>query len=212
MKSSSISTILITFLLLSFTSCLNENAIEPIDMGTMVKELETNSMNNAADPMMVIYLEMEKDKTKIEVNRNQAMLNFDNHVPRITRIYSKEKMLNLKHFRAENNLLSEVPELALNLDIKRIEVAHNRIKRLPPINKKYQAIKVLDLSYNKMKVTHSELVKMVLPVGAELNLTATGIPCKYICDYMKRYPDIKVISDCNCKKKVVDPLPIKEMK
>lgn len=212
MKSSSISTVLISLILLSFTSCLNENGIEPSDMETMAKQLETTHMNNAADPKMIIYLELEKGNTKIEVNRNQAMLNFDDYVPRVRKVYSKEKMLNLKHFRAENNLLSEVPELALNIDIKRIEVSHNRIVSLPPINKKFQSIKVLDLSYNKMKVTHKELINMVLPVGTELNLTATGIPCKYICDYIKRYPDVKVVSDCNCKKKVIDPLPIKEMK
>ena len=219
MKRFSISTMLWILLLLSVFSCedlgiqpaTDETAIPLTDITQMgPSEMGPGGMaqaNNENENIIILYLNYTNKKTeKIEVNRHQATLNFDNHDPQIVSIElsKNEKMVNLKNFRAEYNQLKGIPSLALIQGIKRIEVAHNRIQKLP-VMKKNTSLKLLDISYNEMKVSYDELLKLRLPSGAILNLTKTGISCKFIQKYMKEYPEVTVISDCE---KIIKPTPI----
>lgn len=186
----------ISFIFLS--GCLSENYVNPyaIDHGNkdllIIEELSGQQAHLNINKM-VIYLYYEKSKDKIEVNRNQATLNFDNNSPKILRIVTKEKFVDLKNFRATNNLLREVPQFALNEGIKRIDVSHNKIEKLPVFHKN-SSLLLLDLSYNKLK--YDQLLKMQLPKGSTVNITKTGISCKYVFEYAKRNPEITVISEC----------------
>jgi hypothetical protein len=189
--------------LLVLFGCVEDQDIKPENQEIAIPESEASNINNGKVNMITLVLEYEKFKEKIEVNRHQATLNFDNHDPRIAYVHiGKEKMVNLKNFRAENNVLREIPRFVLGKGIKRIEVSHNRIHRLPTLEKN-TSLKLLDLSYNKMKVGKDDLRKLRLPPGAVLNITATGINCSYVCDYIKRNPEVNVISDCKCEKSTV---------
>jgi len=204
MRRPSMSALFCGLFLFTFTSCLEDPEIQPSNLE--ISDLESEAaLNNGKVNKIILVLEYEKSKEKIEVNRHQATLNFDDHSPRIVNIVGKEQMVNLKNFRAENNLLKEIPAVAFSKGIKRIEVAHNRILRLP-IFKKNKTLKLLDLSYNKMKVGKGELHKLILPDGAVLNITATGIRCSDVCDYIKRYSEVTVITDCTCKKVIPKPI------
>ena len=112
-------------------------------------------------------------------------------------------MVNLKNFRAEYNLLTNIPELALYEGIKRIEIAHNKLKELPDLRKrKISTIKLFDISYNNLKgVNHKDLINLNLQSGATLNLTKTGIKCdevkRYLKINLKTNLEVIVIYDCD---------------
>ena len=193
--------VLITFISLIFlTGCLSENYIDPDVIQSGKKDIL--SLDGLSEQQlhlntnkMVIYLEYKKGGEKIVVNRNQATLNFDNNDPKIVKLEAKGKFVELKNFRATNNLLFEVPEVALQEGIRRIDVSHNQLKKLPVFDKKMDPL-FLDLSYNELKNIYEQLIKMQLSKGSTVDLTKTGIHCKYIIEYAKKNPGITVISDC----------------
>lgn len=190
------------FILIFLSGCLYETEVDPqldelskVSAADLINKDAVQQIENNKNKL-ILYLEMNKLREKLEVNRNQATLNFDNYEPAITRLYTKEKFQNLKNFRAQNNLLREVPDFAINQGIKRINVSGNRLEKLPYFRKNTSLL-LLDLSYNKLKwVKVDHLRKMALPKGATLDLTKTGISCKIIHEYMKRHPEVTVIHDC----------------
>ena len=86
------------FAFIFLSGCLNENYVDPytIDHGNKdlltIEELSGQQAHLNINKM-VIYLYYEKAKDKIEVNRNQATLNFDNNDPKILTIVAKEKFV-----------------------------------------------------------------------------------------------------------------------
>jgi hypothetical protein len=210
MKRFTISTMLWSLLLLSVFSCqdlgvkpaTDETATPLIDI-TKMEPVDMAQANNGNENKIILYLNYTNKKTeKIEVNRHQATLNFDNHDPKIVNIIPKGKMVNLKNFRAEYNQLEEIPGLALVQGIKGIEVAHNsiRIHKLLDL-KDYPSLELLDISYNK-KYIDKDLFNLILPKGAILNLTATGVSKdkEAIKIYKTKYPYVTVITDDYDKK------------
>ena len=222
MKRFSISTMLWSLLLLLVYSCedlgiqpVTEETATPLDITSVGSDMAL--VNNDNGNKIVLYLKYLKNSEKIEVNRHQATLNFDNHDPQIVDIYlqKNEEMVNLKNFRAEYNLLTEIPTVALSKGIKRIETAHNRLKILPDLRKrKISTLKLLDISYNNLKkVNHKDLINLSLQSGAILNLTKTGISCdeikKYLKINLKNNLEVIVIYDCD-KKISPTPIPIEK--
>ena len=190
MKRFSISTMLWSLLLLLVYSCedlgvqpINEETATPLKITNVGPDMAlTNIATGNKIILLLNYSKGNKDE-KIEVNRHQATLNFDNHDPQIVRITAYGKMDNLKNFKAEENQLKEIPEVALNKGIKRIEVAHNKIDKFPDWrNSTPSTLKVLDISYNELRglpvfknsnlelldISYNNLEK--LPVFANSNL------------------------------------------